>query len=1016
MGITKVTTVLKAWHLIESLVPSEVPHKDETIEGNYFEDNEKRVRTRLVDFDESPWKNQLKDRNNYKVHYHYYLACFEQYKLVSRMRDIFKNKEEIFNHDKTTLFSFSFTVDSEGNYVEDSMFVPFLMYVMKVMSENQNMQYRDLMNRFQSQLQMFEEQARTTFINGVTEKSLHKIQQVYQRYFEQIDTDSLNYLETEVKKNDKEFTSKNFNSFYLNDLQQIISKGENETIRCFIEGVDIDARIDLNHTPEYIEEILQPKYMPDGRWPSPVEHRLSLMQQVAVNQILNNDQKISSVNGPPGTGKTTLLKDVFADLVVQRAKEILEFKDPTDAFQKEGTLKLDGHHYPIFLINSNLSKFSMVVASSNNGAVENISKEFPQEDQIIRSDEKSKFKNYEELYAKEAKELSMYPSVAGDLLGNDTNAWGLFSGALGKSDNISSFGWKLQGAKDNEYSFLAQLEKDSKQVKLEDWQKAVKEFQEVYKSIQLKKSQLQQFAEQFKVAQVSNSQLEGLKEQIRKLKEKRSNTENEIEHLEQQKQLTEQQIQTLPKPSFFQKLIGNKNKQKTMLQEELNTILLNLKEKGSKLYQEKNQIEEKNRNIQVLRKNLTGYTKQRDYYEKQGLVLPEEGYWSDSQEAYEHRQLKTIWLTDELNFERGVLFLKAMKLHKLLLIFNFRAIKSTIRLLNNRKSLNLNDSKHRLYLKNMWQIIHLITPVVSTTFASFNAMYRGIEKDFIDYLFIDEAGQASPQQAAGALWRSKKAIVVGDPIQIEPVVTIDQTILEDVRAYLNLDNRYIDPGTSVQTLADQANPYGMLATNGQWIGTPLWVHRRCLNPMFTIANKIAYDNKMVLAKKSSGKSTWFDCKGIATNRQFVKEQGELVAEHIVELWEKAEGPPNVYIISPFTSVKEGVKEVIRSRFKEMQVSKKEINNWLKKSVGTVHTFQGKEADVVYLVTGTDENSDGAANWSCSKPNLLNVAVTRAKEEFYVIGDYKRFSTKQYYSSIIEDIDEVKLDSRTKKEG
>ncbi|WP_240501926.1 AAA domain-containing protein [Bacillus sp. MUM 13] len=82
---------------------------------------------------------------------------------------------------------------------------------------------------------------------------------------------------------------------------------------------------------------------------------------------------------------------------------------------------------------------------------------------------------------------------------------------------------------------------------------------------------------------------------------------------------------------------------------------------------------------------------------------------------------------------------------------------------------------------------------------------------------------------------------------------------------------------------------------------------------------------------------------------------------------------------------------------------------MKNSVGTVHTFQGKEAEIVYLVTGTDEKGDGAANWSCSKPNLINVAVTRAKNEFYVIGDYKRFSKKPYYASIVENI-EIKCQS------
>lgn len=55
-------------------------------------------------------------------------------------------------------------------------------------------------------------------------------------------------------------------------------------------------------------------------------------------------------------------------------------------------------------------------------------------------------------------------------------------------------------------------------------------------------------------------------------------------------------------------------------------------------------------------------------------------------------------------------------------------------------------------------------------------------------------------------------------------------------------------------------------------------------------------------------------------------------------------------------------------------------------MGTVHTFQGKEAKIVYLILGADEASRGAAGWAVSEPNIMNVAATRAKEEFYIIGD------------------------------
>lgn len=1012
MKITRLQSVLKAWHLVEALAPSEVPGKGEVVGKGYFKDNKNRSRTRLIDFNETPWQNdQVKDSKKHRVQFRYYLACFEHHKLVSFIRDIFKNNDEIINRDHKTLFSFSFLVDSDGNYIKDSMFVPFLMYVMKLMAETSKVHYEELMPPFRNQLQLFEEQAQTVFTNGVTKESLLSIQQVYQQYFHRLDNNSLNYLEMEVMKVDQKSISKNFNSFYLNDLELILSKGENETLRRFIEGAFTEERLDINENREYIEEILEPRNLPDGRWPSPVEHRLSLMQQVAVNQIINNNQKISSVNGPPGTGKTTLLKDIFADIVVQRAKEMAQLDNPSKAFTKIKTINLDGFHYPIYLLDSKINKYSMVVASSNNGAVENISKDLPKLDEVIRPPGESKFKEYEELYAKEAKDLSMYPSTAKDLLGSDDDTWGLFSGALGKSDNISTFVWKLFGSKNDQHAFLQQLEQDSKQVNIKDWEEAVKDFEDILKCVQQEKEDLQKFHDDFHRIQAFNTQLKVLENQIFILKQEQVNIENETRHLEQQKQRTEQQIQLLPKPTLLQRILCKKNTKKIELANELNDMISRLKEEESKFHLKSKKINESEKAIEDIKRKKSTFTKRLNDYETQSLVLPDENYWSSTQQAYENRQLNTIWLTDDLNFKRGLLFLKAMKIHKLILAFNFEAIKSTVRLLINRTNLDLNDKDHREYLKNMWQTVHLITPLVSTTFASFSSMYRGIEKDFIDYLFIDEAGQATPQQSAGAIWRAKKVIVVGDPIQIEPVVTIDQTILGDIKKYFNVNDRYIAMGTSVQTLADAANPYGMFNSYGQWIGTPLWVHRRCLNPMFTIANEIAYDNKMVLSKKEQGKSVWFDCKGSAINRQFVEEQGNLVVDHIIELWEKVSGPPNVYIISPFTAVKDGIKKILIKRLKNMNVSTEILNDWVKNSVGTVHTFQGKEADIVYFVTGTDENSDGAANWSCSKPNLINVAVTRAKKEFYVIGDYKRFSKKPNYASIVENIDEVKGGNR-----
>lgn len=53
---------------------------------------------------------------------------------------------------------------------------------------------------------------------------------------------------------------------------------------------------------------------------------------------------------------------------------------------------------------------------------------------------------------------------------------------------------------------------------------------------------------------------------------------------------------------------------------------------------------------------------------------------------------------------------------------------------------------------------------------------------------------------------------------------------------------------------------------------------------------------------------------------------------------------------------------------------------------TIHTFQGREADTVILLLGAPKASQHRARqWAASPPNIINVAVSRAKQNLYVIG-------------------------------
>lgn len=91
---------------------------------------------------------------------------------------------------------------------------------------------------------------------------------------------------------------------------------------------------------------------------------------------------------------------------------------------------------------------------------------------------------------------------------------------------------------------------------------------------------------------------------------------------------------------------------------------------------------------------------------------------------------------------------------------------------------------------------------------------------------------------------------------------------------------------SAQNLMDRASIFGTVRTlreESVWRGSPLRVHRRCLEPMFTISNTIAYENSMLFATTEENNvllhpSCWWDVGGRANIRQYVPEQRAKVVD------------------------------------------------------------------------------------------------------------------------------------------
>ncbi|OLZ44696.1 damage-inducible protein [Amycolatopsis coloradensis] len=925
------------------------------------------------------------------------------------------------------------------------------------------------------------------------------------------------------------------NSFIMSDLGMVAeetAKGNaGAVLREYLRPeaqLPVDRRVDVRKQVEVVLDETAPGKVAAGRWPSQPEHALALNQQLAVSTALEmtGTSGIVGVNGPPGTGKTTMLRDLVAGLVVERARRLADLPEPGKAFTSERlSWRTQQRKRVLSIWRPELTGFEMVVASANNGAVQNVTDEIPAADAI------------DEVWREVAAGVDYFPEIATALLAPDKDSgqaddpgiegWALVAARLGKKANRSRFVntfWYHTPEKPEEdgtwHGLLAVL-KGYEQTTLDrSWSDAVADFRavefrveaarakraEVYETIQRRvdvERELVVRRSSVRAAIERGAKARRNREAAVILERERAHEAAQVarEHQAAAEQAAHERVAVAE--SFFQQRRaeldrlgpgGEASAERALrsreseldgrwrardahqatrpgLWEQISTFgaarrkwslkdhwlamevknashAVNTAQRGWDAAQQEILVAQRAVDAALVelesarRAVSAGIPLREVHYEplvqarrlvalaEQEITMagqvqaeterallaserelailddrlneassalgdhyPDSTWWGDRR----RRELTALWTDAEWNTERTELFFAALALHKAFLWHAATAMRRNLQAAMDVLSGEVPRDAPDQAVLAAWQSLFFVVPVVSTTFASYARLFGHLGKEALGWLLIDEAGQAKPQDAVGALWRTQRAVVVGDPLQLEPITALPFRAEQAIRLEFGVEERWSTSTTSVQRLADRLTALGTSIPDDEgetWVGVPLTVHRRCDQPMFDIVNAVAYDGLMINGTAGAAgqrfteayptlpESKWIDVLSNEARGHWIPDEGRQLDRILDTLSALKFDMSEVMVIGPFRDIARQVGSKARRHHGLV--------------AGTVHTSQGKQADIVILVLGSAPDRPGARNWASSKPNLLNVAVSRAKRRLYVIGDRRAWSECRHF--------------------
>lgn len=279
-----------------------------------------------------------------------------------------------------------------------------------------------------------------------------------------------------------------------------------------------------------------------------------------------------------------------------------------------------------------------------------------------------------------------------------------------------------------------------------------------------------------------------------------------------------------------------------------------------------------------------------------------------------------------------------------------------------------------------------------------------------DLLIVDEAGQARPETGASLFYWASKAVVVGDIKQIKPVSNMKESDDDYLCSKLNLSGQknnldyfgYLSSSGSLMALAQTCSTYKDKVTPK---GITLNYHYRCLPTIINFCNDLLYNGELIPIRIETRHSflppVCYSYHNIPSTKSGASwkniTEAEMIAEWLsqnaakmVDHYNLSDSQLNecVAIVTPYKPQAQAIRDALEKKFYD-QPSFLEV---IKKSlvVGTAHSLQGAEKPIV-IFSNAFFSKDKKESFLDREPNILNVIISRAKDSLILFGHKDLFS-------------------------